>query len=404
MLLPPSPDDKLLDFAVEVRDAQYQPAKAFISREMVQATLPHRDPGDVPAWSRVNGNYALTVQPGWNTWQKESIGYPYGTIPRLLIFWLTTEALRTDSRRLEIGGSLTEFMNKLGLDSSRGGKRSDARRLRDQMERLFRARISFEYRDEKQKSWYDLQIAPKGMIWWNHNLADEPTLWEHWVELSDDFFRAITAHPVPVDMNALQHLKGSALALDLYAWLTHEAFRCNTRSKSRRVAWRLLHEQFGADYSDIKNFSRKAMEALAKIRVVFPGLEVETFRGGLTIKPGELAVSSRIIPVGNPQPKVLREASDTLSDAPKIVSGVSIRSEPFKPFKGISEQTRKTAAQLLEETGENVEDVEQEFYENLRLRKKSYPKHLGKAFLGFVRRKIKLEKGTDATTSDPNIS
>ncbi|NJP12524.1 MAG: plasmid encoded RepA protein, partial [Leptolyngbyaceae cyanobacterium RU_5_1] len=33
----------------------------------------------------------------------------------------------------------------------------------------------------------------------------------------------MTAHPIPVDMNALQHLKNSALALDLYAWLTHEA-------------------------------------------------------------------------------------------------------------------------------------------------------------------------------------
>jgi hypothetical protein len=48
----------------------------------------------VPAWSRTNGNYALTIQPGWDTWEKQSFGYPYGTIPRLLIFWLTTEALR----------------------------------------------------------------------------------------------------------------------------------------------------------------------------------------------------------------------------------------------------------------------------------------------------------------------
>jgi hypothetical protein len=178
---------KLLDFAVEIRDAEYEPEKAFISREMVQATLPHRNPGDVPAWSRINGNYALTVQPGWDSWKNKSFGYPYGTIPRLLIFWLTTEALRTDNRKLEIGGSLAEFMGKLGLDSSRGGKRSDAKRLRDQMERLFRARISFEYRDEGHESWYDLQIAPKGMMWWHHNLAEQPTLWENWVELSEDF-------------------------------------------------------------------------------------------------------------------------------------------------------------------------------------------------------------------------
>lgn len=369
---------KLLDFAVEIRDAEYAPEKAFISREMVQATLPHKNPGDVPAWSRVNGNYALTVQPGWDSWKNQSFGYPYGTIPRLLIFWLTTEALRTDNQRLEIGGSLAEFMRKLGLDSSRGGKRSDARRLRNQMERLFRARISFEYRDEKHESWYDLQIAPRGMMWWHHDLAEQPTLWENWVELSDEFFRAVTAHPVPVDMNALQHLKGSALALDLYAWLTHEAFRSNTRKKSRRVAWRSLHEQFGADYNDLRNFSRKAMEALGKIRVVFPGLEVETFKGGLTIKPGELAIPTKSVLISN-VPK----------DKPKVSSQAPTKrkAEPFpSSVPRVSEKTMKTATELVEGSGWDIAEIERQFYQYIE--KKRAPKYLSKAFLGFVRKKL----------------
>lgn len=368
---------RLLDFAVEIRDAEYEPEKAFISREMVQATLPHRNPGDVPAWSRVNGNYALTVQPGWDSWKNKSFGYPYGTIPRLLIFWLTTEALRTDSRRLEIGGSLAEFMKKLGLDSSRGGKRSDAKRLRDQMERLFRARISFEYRDEGHESWYDLQIAPKGMMWWHHNLAEQPTLWENWVELSEDFFKAVTAHPVPVDMNALQHLKGSALALDLYAWLTHEAFRSSTRKKSRRVAWRSLHEQFGADYNDLRNFSRKAMEALGKIRVVFPGLEVETFKGGITIKPGQLAVPTKsvLIPAKSVEP--------VQADAPPKQQK---RAEIPSPAPRVSERTMQTATELVEGSGWDIAEIERQFYAYIE--KKGAPKYLNKAFLGFVRKKI----------------
>lgn len=375
---------KLLDFAVEVRDGDYEPEKAFISREMVQATLPHRNPGDVPAWSRINGNYALTVQPGWDSWKNQSFGYPYGTIPRLLIFWLTTEALRTDSRRLEIGGSLAEFMRKLGLDSSRGGKRSDARRLREQMERLFRARISFEYRDEGHESWYDLQIAPKGMMWWHHNLAEQPTLWENWVELSDDFFKAVTAHPVPVDMNALQHLKGSALALDLYAWLTHEAFRSNTRKKSRRVAWRSLHEQFGADYNDLRNFSRKAMEALGKIRVVFPGLEVDTFKGGITIKPGQLA-----IPIKSVSVPAIPVAAVPLPSTPPPARHTKPSVSTPSDLPQISARTRKTATELAEGTGWDIAEIERQFYEYIA--KKGAPKYLSKAFLGFVRKKVQSQ-------------
>ena len=375
-----SPQSKLLDFAVQVRDGEYEPEKAFISREMVQATLPHRNPGDVPAWSRVNGNYALVVQPGWDSWKNQSFGYPYGTIPRLLIFWLTTEALKRDSRRLEIGGSLAEFMRKLGLDSSRGGKRSDAKRLRNQMERLFRARISFEYRDEQRESWYDLQVASKGMMWWRHDLAEQPTLWENWVELSEEFFKAVTAHPVPVDMNALQHLKGSALALDLYAWLTHEAFRRNTRKKSRRVAWRSLHDQFGADYSDLRNFSRKSMEALDKIKAVYPGLEIEPFRGGLTIKPGQLAIPTKTVSVSAKlQPPSLTSATAAKQE----------RVEPLSPTPRISPRTMATATDLVQGTGWDIAEIERQFYEYIQ--KKGAPKYLSRAFLGFVRKKIKSQ-------------
>lgn len=40
-------------------------------------------------------------------------------------------------------------------------------------------------------------------------------------ELGEDFFKMVTASPVPVDMRALRALKRSPLALDLYAWLTY---------------------------------------------------------------------------------------------------------------------------------------------------------------------------------------
>lgn len=372
--------NKLLDFAVQVRETEYEPEKAFISREMVQATLPHRNPGEIPAWSRVNGNYALTIQPGWDSWNNQSYGYPYGTLPRLLIFWLTTEALRTGSQRLEIGGSLAEFMRKLRLDASRGGKRSDAKRLRNQMERLFRARISFEYRDHQQQSWHDLQIAPKGMLWWHHDLTTQPALWENWVELGDEFFRAITAHPIPVDMNALQHLKGSALALDLYAWLTHEVFRSGARNKARWVAWRSLHEQFGSDYNDLRNFSRKALESLGKIKAVFPGLEVETFKGGITIKPGDppIAIKSWGVPE-LPQPLAERPLPEPTPVEP---------SKPVDPPR-VSISARAKAIALI--TGSNLdgEELERQFYDYIQV--KGTPKYLDRAFLGFVRKKLKAK-------------
>ena len=99
-----------------------------MARQLVQATLPHKNPGDISVWSRTNGNLTLSIQPGMDTKKKKSIGYPYGTLPRLLLFWITTEAVRTNNPRIELGKSLSSFREKLGLDSSRGRKRSDIKR------------------------------------------------------------------------------------------------------------------------------------------------------------------------------------------------------------------------------------------------------------------------------------
>src|SRR5271165_5449828 len=118
---------------------------AYLARELVQASLPHSNPGDVPLWTRRNGEVTLAIQPGINIRTGKSYGYPYGTIPRLLLFWITTEAIRIRSRRLELGYSLNGFMADLGMNPDPGGgKRGEAKRLRDQMERLFRSRFSLE--------------------------------------------------------------------------------------------------------------------------------------------------------------------------------------------------------------------------------------------------------------------
>lgn len=376
--MPPlsSVKSRLLDAAVQIRDASYEPEKAFVSREMVQATLPHKNPGEVPAWSRTNGNYALTIQPGWDTWKKQSFGYPYGTIPRLLIFWLTTEVLRTGNRHVELGDHLSDFMRKLGLDSSRGGVRSDAYRLRDQMERLFRARISFEYRDDEQQSWLDMQIAPKGMQWWSHSLTEQPTLWENWIELGDEFYKAITAHPVPVNMDALQALKKSPLALDLYAWLTNQAFRASSNKRSRKVAWRSLHEQLGADYNDVQNFRRKAIDAIRKIEVVYPELQVEMIEGGLSVKPCGTAIPSKM-----------------LKSAEKPTPAPALPASPAQPMGKVSAKAIETAKALVlaAEAGWDIYALEQEFYDYAA--KKGAPKYIDRAFIGFVRRKISKYSG-----------
>lgn len=279
---------KLLDAATAIRLDPDKAEAAFIARQLVQATLPHKNPGDVQAWSRTNGNLTLTIRSGWDTKKGKAIGYPYGTVPRLLLFWMTTEAVRTKTRRLEFGDSLTKFMRDIGLNPDNGGtgaKRSDARRLRDQMQRLFRATISFDQIENGREAWLDMQVAPEGVLWWDEKQPEQATLWSSWIELSNKFFEAITVAPVPVDVRALKALKHSPLALDLYAWATYSAYRAQKSGQSRSVSWEILHEQLGGEYSRIDNFQAKARAAFGKIKPVYPELGLEFEKGGVKILP-----------------------------------------------------------------------------------------------------------------------
>jgi hypothetical protein len=275
--------DKLLDAAVEIRQAPDAAELAYMARQLVQCTLPHSDPGNVPIWTRTNGALTLRVAPYFDTATSQHV-YPYGSIPRLLLFWLVTEATRTKSRHIVLGRSLEGFMRAIGLNPMTGrGPRGDARRLVMQAKRLFRATISFEDSRNDVDTWLDMRIAPKGQTWWSPSKPAQDTLWDGWVELGEEFFDAITAAPVPVDYRHLKALKRSPLALDLYAWATYTAYSAARKRQARTVPWDALHGQIGGEYDRLRDFRAKATAALRKIQAVYPGLQIEWDTDALTV-------------------------------------------------------------------------------------------------------------------------
>jgi Plasmid encoded RepA protein len=292
--------NKLLDASVAIFGEQATTKDAaFIARELVQASFPHKNPGNIPVWTRGNGNVTLAIQPGANIATGKSYGYPYGTVPRLLLFWMTTEALRNkhkeNPRRLDLGHSLKDFMLELGLNpdnGSKGAKRSDARRLNDQMHRFFNAIISFQGDGEQDgralTARRNMLVADDIVFWWDTKNPNQTTLWGSYVELGQRFYEAITAAPVPVDVRALRSLKSSALALDLYSWLTYEAYRASKAGKPRFETWEQLLGHCGGSYAAIGDFRRKAQGALRKIKAVYPGLKLGKKQGGIEVLPESL--------------------------------------------------------------------------------------------------------------------
>ena len=284
---------QLMDAAVEMHFNPDAVELAYMARQLVQCTLPHSDPGDVNVWTRTNGFLTLAIRPYVDLKTRKSL-YPYGSIPRLLLFWICTEATQKKSRHIQLGNSLDSFMREIGLNPrTGGGKRGDAARLHSQMERLFGALISFE--DSRQgKKFVNMPVAARGHFWWDATRSRQDDLWESWIDLGEDFYAAITAAPVPVDMRALRALKKSPLALDLYALLTHAAFTATKSGKPRRIPWAGLHDQLGTEYAHIRMFRAKVLLALRKIAVVYPVLKLEMTAEDLVVHPSRTAISSKL--------------------------------------------------------------------------------------------------------------
>ena len=195
------------------------------------------------------------------------------------------------------------FMREVGLDPGHGGKRSDGHRLQVQMTRLFQARISFmqDVQDgaNEGSAWLNMQVSRKGVLWWNPRNPAQGSLWNSWIELERDFYEAITAAPIPIDVRALRALKRSPLTLDLYALLCYEVYRVEHTGRARFIPWRAVAKQLGADYegdNGAKELARKARAALRKIAAVMPGLRLGDMRGGLSVLPGgRLAIPKKTL-------------------------------------------------------------------------------------------------------------
>lgn len=295
-LLPNRRKVQIAELSVDIRQRHPLPAElSFMAKHLVQVTLPHRDPGDVPVWTRTNGDLTLVIARTGIEGEGKVIGYPYGTIPRLLLYWITREAVRTQSRYIELGKNFSDFMREVGLNpASGGGKRSDTKRLKEQMVRLFAASISFHQTRTSgsvvgQRT-LGMLIAPRRELWWDPRNIEQTGLWQSWIELGEDFFNAITSAPVPVDTRALRVLKNSPLALDLYGWATYKTYTAARTGQAQVVSYQALMAQLGADYADRKNFKKKLLSVLKEVQVVFPQLRLEQVPGGIKILPSHPAV------------------------------------------------------------------------------------------------------------------
>ena len=265
---------------IEAQAAKEAGALGYMARVLVQATMPHKNtPG--AEFKRSNGIFTLTIL------SPSEVGLPYGTYPRLLLAWLTSEAVKTRKPEVVLGPTLSGFMNELGLIPA-GGRWGTISRLKDQMKRLFSSYVSFRVESDMENLGVGFPVAFKYHLWWDPKSPDQAALWLSTVTLSYDFFNEIVDRPVPIDMRALKALKRSPLALDIYCWLT---YRMSYLNRKTEIPWEALITQFGVGYPytklGVRHFKSKFLYHLRKVLVVYPAAKVDDGTYGLLLRPSK---------------------------------------------------------------------------------------------------------------------
>lgn len=267
----------------------------FLHTVMCQVGMPRRMT-DARTFERQCGNVSVLLEAGklWNgkVWIQQPL--PYGTTPRLVMVHLSSEAIRTRSRKVEIGDSTRQFLTALGMQPT-GGERGGYTVFRKQMEALAACRLTIGMTTKGKVVTVDAKPIRKFEAWLQHD-GSQQTLWPGSLELSQEFYETLTKHAVPLDYRALSALKHSALALDIYTWLAHRLCRIG-KPEGVKLSWENLRDQFGQEYRSSKDFKREFRDVLRQVCTVYPDARIEETPGGLILRPSPPPITRTLVSV-----------------------------------------------------------------------------------------------------------
>lgn len=295
--------------AIEAEDAKSANSLGFMARALVIATMPYKDP-KADVFKRKNGDFSLRIVAGYEG------GVPFGIYPRLLMGWVTTEAVRKQTPVIELGDSLATFLRDvLDLKGRSGGITGNTNRVSEQVKRLFGSLITAQYSGTQEKKGFvlknvliaqDLQLSDAEMKrmdgdgvkekeLWIPQAEDEVGQWQSKVRLTDSFFNECITSPVPMDLRAYKALRAAGpMAMDIYTWASYRV--SYMQNKSRPIPWESLMMQFGSSYGSnaitesaikqaVLDFKRGFLKSLEAVSIVYPELKFELSKQGLILLP-----------------------------------------------------------------------------------------------------------------------
>jgi len=194
---------------------------------------------------------------------------PSGTKPRLILPYITGEAIRNQSPVVNLGESLRRFMSFLGVPvTGHNGKK-----LTEQIQNLAAATILLGQWNDDGAHMVGARVATRVSFWIERD-PGQATLWTPEMTLSEEFFLAVQEHRVPVHTQHLAKLARSPRRMDLYSWLSYRTPKIRPRGRVP-VNLRALWSIFGPDIARFRDFRARLDRDLRAIASIYPGFNTE---------------------------------------------------------------------------------------------------------------------------------
>ena len=274
---------ELIDLADTINQKDYKPSTLYYHRSMaLLSILPHSKIKE-NFFEKRNGNFSIRV-----TANSDS-GISYGVMPRLIFLYLYSYSYTHKTNLIPLGNSVYDFLTKLKITPSK----SAYAMIRKQALALFNSTISFTERTNQYDKVNNFLVGEQTRLFWQNHNDKTVDLFKSYVRIGDGLFNEFKSLPIPANLDVISKIKNSAFQLDLFLWLNFRMYmiRQSKKSNSVFVSNSQLINQFGSNYSAVKDFKKRLRYNLCSIRSFWFGLDYEVTRTGLILNESPLIES-----------------------------------------------------------------------------------------------------------------
>ncbi len=253
------------------------PSPSFLHSALCAMSLPVRRPADEHSpIIRQDGQYTLVIRPKpvmetVNGQQSlRSLGVPYGSLPRLVLIHIMTEAVRSRSRHIVLGRTFTDWMRRMGFRTISYGPRGSATLIREQLDRLLACEWMIRWENTDKEGTREFAIKEIKLTNEYAGIDRSGGAFVREIVMTEGFFDHLREHAVPLNEHAIRQLRDSATALDLYTWLAYRLPRINAK-RPAAISWQQLAVHFGNDGRNIRKFRQTIRDAWERhVSAVYP--------------------------------------------------------------------------------------------------------------------------------------